>query len=126
MIPANSSDVDVAAPLTTSTTTTLPEPEARHSFSTTKPHTDPLAPVRILKEVAMTLAHQNGKVTADDLRQLTPNAPNKTANYGACFQALIREGRLVLVTYQPSQAAHNHGRRIAVYAPPIRAVRSCP
>ena len=117
-----------AQPIPESNPVHLPPPPsvARRTLSPTKPHHDPLSAVRILKEVAMTLAIQNGRVTADDLRRLTPNAPNKTANYGNTLVTLVREGRLVRVGDQPSQAAHNHGRRIGVYAPPVRAVRSCP
>lgn len=92
----------------------------------TKLHQDPRTPAHTLADLALDLARLNGKVTADDLRRLAPNAPNKTANVGAAFRMLIKKGELVLVCYQPSQAAGNNGRRIGVYQPPIKTWKACP
>lgn len=108
-----------------STTNRRTEPPPHRAASFSKPHRT-LSDVDLLAEVAMTLAHKHGKVTADDLRILTPNAPNKTANYGACFRKLVTEGRLVFIQYQRSQRGSNHGRKISVYAPPVKGVRTCP
>ena len=97
-------------------------PRRLESFST-KPVATP-TPASDLANVALDIAYRNGRVTADDLRQLTPNAPNKSANYGAAFRILVQQGRLVLDHYEASQASHNNGRRIGVYTPPYP--RACP
>ena len=102
-----------------------PPREGRGSLSPTKPH-KPLSDVDLLAELAMTIALQYGKVTADDLRNLAPAAPRKTSNFGAAFQKLVRENRLVLSHYQASQKGANHGRRIGVYVPRVKAVNACP
>lgn len=92
-----------------------------------KPHIEPRSDVDLLADLALDLATRNGKVTADDLRVLAPNAPNKSANYGAAFRKLVQSGQLVLVTFQHSQAPGNNGRRIGVYSRPIKPFhRVCP
>lgn len=92
-----------------------------------KQHQDPRTPTHILAELALDLAKLNGRVTADDLRRLAPNAPNKSTNMGNAFRLLVKKGELVLVCFQPSQAPGNNGRRIGVYAPPIKPrFRACP
>lgn len=99
----------------------------RVGLSQTKPHVEPLNDVTLLAAIALDLARTNGKVTADDLRRLTPNAKNKSTVYGAAFRLLIQQGKLVLVTYQPSQTPGNNGRRIGVYSCPIQPNhRVCP
>lgn len=92
----------------------------------TKLHHDPRTAVHTLADLALDLAKLNGKVTADDLRRLAPNAPNKTANVGNAFRLLIKKGELVLVCFQVSTIPENHGRRIGVYAPPIKIWKNCP
>lgn len=92
----------------------------------TKVHHDPRSPAHVLAELALDLAKLNGKVTADDLRNLAPNTPNKTANIGAAFRSLIKRGELVFVCYQRSQFPWNHGRRIGVYSPPMKVWKNCP
>lgn len=74
----------------------------------------------MVSDAILDLALTNGKVTADDVRSLMPNVPYKRSVFGAAFRKLVTEGKLSLVTYQPSQEGQNHGRRIGVYRIPMR------
>lgn len=68
-----------------------------------------------IESVALWLARRDGSVTADDVRQLMPNAPYKRSAFGAAFLALVKTGKLVPCGYEASRHPSNHGRRIAIY-----------
>lgn len=122
-----SGETDVHVPPTASQYPSPPNGSSVETLSQTKPHVEPRSDVDLLADLAMDLATRNGKVTADDLRFVAPNAPKKRSNYGAVFLKLVKSGQLVLVTFQHSQAPGNNGRRIGVYAKPIEPKhRVCP
>lgn len=98
----------------------------RAVLSQTKPHKQP-GTVQLLAFAIQDLVSLNGRVTADDLRNLCPNAPNKTANVGAAFRLLLNQNKIMLIGREPSRIPGNNGRSIGVYGPPpTHRIRVCP